>query len=408
MISFKKLFPILSVLFLGYLGFSLSLPLFPPMFLGKGRIFLQDAPLALRSTILGCILAVYPLGQFVGAPILGRLSDKYGRRRILLVSLFLIILAFISVAVSIHYHSIIFLALTRFINGVLEGNIVIAQASITDLATNEKEKQHGFSMVTTATSLAFVFGPLIGGTMAELFNFESAFWTVSVLSSFTFFFIYSSFVETAKPDPTIRVHMLQSLGLFLEMIRKKTLSSYYFANFLSIIPCFFFFNFFAVYLLKYFHFSVQYLAYATAYLSLPICFAPYFIKKMKYTSFMGTMIFNFLLAFFMIVIVLPNTPWALFFTLIPVGVFISCIITYTPILISNAAHNSYQGQALGANQSIMVLAETLTALIGGPLIAIFPSLPLVVAAFIALLAGAFLYFWPLFKEERKKKHHHET
>ena len=100
----KRIFPVLVVLFLGYLGFSLALPLFPPLFLDPKHAFLPvETTTTMRRILLGILFAMYPLGQFVGAPLLGKFSDKYGRKPVLLISLILVIPAFIGSALSVLY-----------------------------------------------------------------------------------------------------------------------------------------------------------------------------------------------------------------------------------------------------------------------------------------------------------------
>ena len=77
----------LTVLF-GFAGFSLPYPVFSPMFLKPELGFLDPSvPTEYRTMLLGVAMALYPIGQFIGAPWLGRVSDKLGRRPVLMASL---------------------------------------------------------------------------------------------------------------------------------------------------------------------------------------------------------------------------------------------------------------------------------------------------------------------------------
>lgn len=119
----KRVFPVLTVLFLGYLGYSLAIPLFPPLFLDPIHGFLPDGiSQEARRILLGVLFAMYPLGQLVGAPLLGKLSDKYGRKPILLISLLIVIPAYLGSAFSVLFTFPTLLYISRFLSGLLEGN----------------------------------------------------------------------------------------------------------------------------------------------------------------------------------------------------------------------------------------------------------------------------------------------
>src|SRR3990167_4219205 len=143
--SITRVIPILIVLFLGYLGFSIVLPLFPHMFLDQHYPLLPFATsITIRQILLGLLFAMYPLGQFLGCPLLGKLSDKYGRKPIILISLLITIPAYISSALSISFSIPALLYISRFFCGLLEGNVTIAQASIADISEDKHTKAKNY------------------------------------------------------------------------------------------------------------------------------------------------------------------------------------------------------------------------------------------------------------------------
>lgn len=86
--AIRGLLPLYTVVFVGFLGYSLMIAAFTPMILRNDNEMLPaGSSLSLRSLVLGALLALYPLGQFLGSPVLGALSDRYGRRPILIASL---------------------------------------------------------------------------------------------------------------------------------------------------------------------------------------------------------------------------------------------------------------------------------------------------------------------------------
>src|SRR3990167_8485420 len=162
----RQITVLLFIVFFGFLGASLPYVIFAPLFLHPQQIgFISSAlSFSTRSLFLGITLAAYPFGQFLGSPILGALSDQLGRKKLLLQSMLGTGCCYIFSALSIHYGLIWILIFSRFFTGFLEGNLAIAQASISDVASN---KHKGFGALTAMASLGYVFGPLLGGILSN-------------------------------------------------------------------------------------------------------------------------------------------------------------------------------------------------------------------------------------------------
>ncbi len=117
------------------------------------------------SSLFGGILAAtYAITQFFAAPILGGLSDKYGRRPLLLTSLIGLGLDYI---VIVFAPTLIWLFVARMISGLCGGSITVANAYIADISTNENRAKN-FGMIGAAFGLGFVVGPTVGGFLGEL------------------------------------------------------------------------------------------------------------------------------------------------------------------------------------------------------------------------------------------------
>lgn len=149
----KQLTSILVVVFIDLLGFSLILPLLP----------YYAETFKASPFVTGLLVAVYAAAQLVGAPILGRLSDRYGRRPILLLSVLGTFIGFLLLGFA---RSLWVLFASRILDGLTGGNLSIAQAYISDV-TDAKSRARGLGMVGAAFGLGFIIGPAAGGILSQ-------------------------------------------------------------------------------------------------------------------------------------------------------------------------------------------------------------------------------------------------
>lgn len=171
----SRIFPILLVNFIGILGYSIVIPIL---------IFIV-VDLGGNGFIYGFLGAMYPFFQFLGAPILGSLSDKIGRKKVLVISQagtflawMLFILAFALPKTSLWSQDssitgnyvmtlpLIVIFLARIIDGFTGGNISVANAYLSDISTDE-DRNSNFGKMGASTSLGFVLGPAVAGVLAS-------------------------------------------------------------------------------------------------------------------------------------------------------------------------------------------------------------------------------------------------
>jgi len=188
------LLPLFSVVFVDMLGFGLILPLLPYIASNWGA----------SPTIIGLIGAAYPLGQFLGAPIVGRFSDRFGRKPLLLFS---IAGTFLSLLMLGFAHSIAIIMISRFLDGLTGGNITVAQAYIADV-TDEKSRAKGMGMIGAAFGLGFILGPASGGFLSQWGYAVPAF--VSAGLSFMNLLLISFLLPESLPKEK-RMHHLSEL-----------------------------------------------------------------------------------------------------------------------------------------------------------------------------------------------------
>lgn len=129
------------------LGYGIIIPVLYSYSLKFGLTDLQN----------GLLFSTFSLFQFISTPIIGRMSDKFGRRPLLIISLFGTALSFFTMAFAPNY---LFLFIARALDGITAGNIPVASAVISD-TTSAKDRAKGFGIIGAAFGFGFIFGPAI-------------------------------------------------------------------------------------------------------------------------------------------------------------------------------------------------------------------------------------------------------
>lgn len=146
-LDFKKILPIFVIVLIDLLGLTIILPL----------LSLYATAFGASPFVIGFLSAAYPLMQLIGAPILGRLSDRYGRKPVLVISQIGTFTGFLMLGFA---NALWLIFLSRIIDGLSGANIATAQAAITD-STTAKTRTQGLGLIGAAFGLGFIIGPVI-------------------------------------------------------------------------------------------------------------------------------------------------------------------------------------------------------------------------------------------------------
>jgi DHA1 family tetracycline resistance protein-like MFS transporter len=146
-LDFGRILPIFVIVLVDLLGLTIIIPLLP----------LYAASFGANALLIGLLGAAYPVMQFIGAPTLGRLSDRFGRKPILLVSQVGTLIGFLLMGFS---NTLWLLFLARIVDGISGANIATAQAAISD-STTEKTRTQGLGLIGAAFGIGFTIGPVI-------------------------------------------------------------------------------------------------------------------------------------------------------------------------------------------------------------------------------------------------------
>jgi DHA1 family tetracycline resistance protein-like MFS transporter len=199
-----------SVVFMDMVGFGFIIPLIPDYIKNFG-----GAP-----GLAGILMSSYALGQFFAAPIVGRLSDRFGRKPLFLFS---IGGTFLSLLLLGFARSLPFIFASRILDGLTGGNITVAQSYIVDI-TDEKNRAKGFGIIGMAFGFGFIIGPLFGGLLSR-FGLSTPAFTAAAIAAVNLLLITLILPESlsAERRDELRKNPRRAISgtLLLETLKRK-------------------------------------------------------------------------------------------------------------------------------------------------------------------------------------------
>jgi DHA1 family tetracycline resistance protein-like MFS transporter len=393
------LLPLYIVIFVGFAGYSLTITVFTPLLLhGSTPLLAAGDSMRTRTIVLGILLCLYPLGQFVGSPILGWFSDRFGRKPVLMISLVVTTACYALIALSLTIGSMALLVVASIVAGLSEANIVAAQSAIADVAA-PADRNRFFGYIYMSVSSAYIVGPLVGGKLADpalvsWFNDSTPFWTVCFLLVITTAATAVFFHETHTPGPNHGSAMKAFTNL-ADVFTNRRLRALYWLNFLLYLAIFGFFRCYPMYLVDRFHMGVSQVSEFIAWVGVPIVLANLWLTSFlsrRYAVKTITVWSGLLTGVFMLIVVIPPQLGVLWITLFLTSGALALSLPSCATLLSVAASQDEQGCVMGNNQALQVGAEALSGIVGGLLAAVLVKLSLIVMAAIAILAAVLLKF----------------
>lgn len=241
----RLLFSIILVVFIDLLGFSLILPLLP----------YYAETFQANNFVTGLLVASYAAAQMIGAPLLGRLSDRYGRRPILIASIFGTFLGFLLLGFA---KTLAMLFAARVLDGLTGGNLSIAQAYISDV-TEAKDRSKGLGMIGAAFGLGFIIGPVTGGFLSQ-WGYSVPAFVAAALSFTNLILIYAWLPESLTAEKRASMNENKpavTLGALLHALQRPFTGSLLITRFFFGLAFAIFQTIFALYTLAKFNLSAQ-------------------------------------------------------------------------------------------------------------------------------------------------------
>lgn len=357
-----QLILIFLTVFIYLLGFGIIIPILPILSRDFGA----------TATETGLLMSAYSLMQFIFAPFWGRLSDRFGRKPILLYCLLGEAASYILFAIS---RDLNMLFIARILAGFFGGSISTASAYISDITPSD-QRSKGMALIGAAFGLGFVFGPAIGGFLTEYskhistepyFNTSFASYVVSGLCFFTFLFGLVFLKESLTTKAPPRLHKSRFLIIF-EKLKIPIVSHLTIAFFLLSFSMSAMEATLVLYMGEVFSWGIKEVSYGFAYIGVIIIITQgYLIRKFlpkwgeRLVLKSGT--FIFFLGMILIAMSPTVTVMAIAMTFVALGNGLS-----NPSIlgsISNLTENTEQGSTLGVTQSLSSLGRILGPALGG-------------------------------------------
>lgn len=353
----KRMWIIFLIVFVNLLGFGIILPLMP--------YYVES--LGAGAFTIGLLSASYSLFQFISSPILGELSDKIGRRPVLIFSLLGTVLSFVLLGFA---KTIPLLFIARIIDGLSGGNISTAQAYVADITSKDKRTQ-GMGFLAAAFGLGFILGPALGGILSKFGYGVPAFVAAAVAllaTILTFFFLPESkdFSKSANnlkknkkkffsPKEFYEVLMLPNIGLLIVL------------SFLMMLAFSLLEGTFALFMEHTLNSTVEQNGYLFAYIGVIGVLIQLFLLKrilLKLPEKTIVTIGIFLMAIALALIALSNNMNTVFVAITFLAFGNSITNPVLSGLLSKLSPGDEQGNILGISQSIASISRLIGPLLG--------------------------------------------
>lgn len=365
-------------IFIDLLGFGLIIPILPTFSKELGATNLQ----------VGLLAGSYSLMTFIFAPLWGTLSDRIGRRPVILFSITITGLAYLLFA---HSTTLLIILLSRVLAGIGSANISAAQAYIADITTPENRAKN-MGMIGAAFGLGFIFGPPVGGFLKGNYGIDMVGYVAASLCVINLVMAYFSLPESLKEKNKLKKFTFRPVGDTMRELKKPVISELFTINFIF-IAAFSMMQMTAALLWKeQYGLDVKEIGYMFMYIGiLSAIVQGGLVGKLnkKFGERKLLIIGNVFMAIGLVM--LPFAPKDFFLLVDMIGLACvamanGCLTPSITSLLSQVADKNEQGRVLGMNQSFGSLARVVGPVVGGLLFGLNYHSPYIMGAFLMVIA----------------------
>ncbi|MCL1078205.1 MFS transporter [Parashewanella spongiae] len=240
-------------------GIALPYPLLAPLF-DAGTSPLTHFMSIPKQILFGIVIGIYPLGLIIGSSLIGAFSDQHGRRKVLIFTMLGSSLSYILTAYAVISGNFLLFCLSRFITGLLEGNISIARAIATDLhPTIDKTKS--LSWISAMGFGGYLIGPLVGGQLAYLGTEVVFYWASAACLAATLLCYFQ-----LPPSLDRKAHNAET-GSSLNLLKDIALRRFFFIYFLLMLGINTYYEFYPLWLVEKLSYTPKDIGWATVFIT---------------------------------------------------------------------------------------------------------------------------------------------
>jgi DHA1 family tetracycline resistance protein-like MFS transporter len=402
----SSLYSLLFTVFNDAIGWGIALTIFAPLIMSKSDSLVSAAMAeGTRNILLGLLIGSYAATQFFSMPLIGALSDHFGRKKVLEWTLVGAALSFFLSAYAIWLQSLTLLFISRLLAGLFSGNSGTAQASIADMST-EKTKSKNLALCGIVGGISWIIGPPLGGflsspTWFHWFDYATPFWFLGFLFVANLIWLNKSYIETYQKRE--KHDWKQEIKDLTKLSKIPHMTSWLIVAFLFYFGWFFFVTYFPTVLVLKYHFSQEGIGYMSGYLSIFFLLTSLALNKglaERIRSETLTLCTLFLIGALMLIT--NSVDWRIWFFTFPfLAIGSSACWVAVMAIPSNLAGTANQGKIFGISQSICSLALFFAPLITGLLASYDIALPMLLGG--VVLLGAGFYTWTLQRKRIKDR-----
>jgi DHA1 family tetracycline resistance protein-like MFS transporter len=387
-----SIFTIFLTVFLDMLGIGIIIPVVAPVIINSD-ILSDSVSFSQKTLILGFLISSFPISQFFGAPFLGSLSDRIGRKRSLIYSILGSALGYFIFSYGIVEKNIYMLFLGRIIDGLSGGNVSVIYSSLADIS-DEKTKARNFGLVGAAFGLGFIFGPFIGGELSNpnivsWFNYSTPFIFAGLLSLINLLFVIFKFQETLKEKKNSSLEIFKGFKNLFKIFEFKNLRTLFIISFFTTLGFTMFSQFFQVFLIKEFNYTQTNIGRLYGFFGIWSVITQGGIVRSLSKKYSPEKILNYsliLMSLTILIVIIPKNSLYLYITMPLVAITQGITSPNITALISNLSNDDSQGETLGLNQSMQSLANAIPPIIAGIVVSFNIKTPTIIASIFVLIA----------------------
>lgn len=376
---------LLTTIFIDIIGLGVIIPVLP--------FYVQS--FGVSDAVVTVLFTVYALLSFISAPFLGSLSDKIGRRPVLVVSIASSAVGWLVFASA---HTIWVLFLGRIIDGIAAGNMTSAQSALADIARDDKERTVNMGLFGALFGVGFIVGPAIGGLLAKI-GTTAPFWFVGGLATLNAIFAYFMLPETHHAKNAHKKLSYNPFAPIRDGLRLPTMRRIFATWFIFGIALSLQNSSFSLYLARVFGASATTIGVVFGLIGVLIVLNQLvFLKRVWLRLGSPMQIGQVMFVTFAIGMLLQSAPVAI---ALGIGLIATTISQGTLRavyggLIANASTEK-RGEYIGISASLMSLSMVVGPFIATFLVTRHPSIPIVIAGFLGLVAFLMNVRWKKYR-----------